>query len=189
MKRPKKTRLLQHKERILQLYVEERIPVYRIREILLQEGHKFSVGLLSEMIAEAGCKRTRSEANVLRMFSKNVCENCENHFLPTAPQQRCCETCVPPNETARSRWGKFRVSQYDYERMLEEQDFRCALCPQHFNELSSKNIHIDHCHKTGKVRGVLCQRCNHCISRIEQNPGWGVRAEQYVESGFSKCST
>ena len=45
--------------------------------------------------------------------------------------------------------------------MLDKQDRRCAICKT--NDPKSKNERgwaVDHCHKTGKVRGVLCSPCN-----------------------------
>ena len=42
--------------------------------------------------------------------------------------------------------------------MLEAQDGRCAICG---NKPRKRRLDVDHNHKTGKVRGLLCRRCNH----------------------------
>lgn len=44
------------------------------------------------------------------------------------------------------------------EEMKKSQDDKCAICGEKFGK--SKNTHIDHCHKTKIVRGILCQSCN-----------------------------
>lgn len=43
----------------------------------------------------------------------------------------------------------------DYEKLVIEQDSRCAICG-----IKTENFHIDHCHITNKVRGLLCCKCN-----------------------------
>lgn len=49
--------------------------------------------------------------------------------------------------------------------MLEEQGNRCAIC----NEASTKRaMSIDHDHKTGKVRGLLCDSCNLSLGHLER---------------------
>jgi uncharacterized protein with PIN domain len=44
--------------------------------------------------------------------------------------------------------------------MLALQQDRCAICEKHLAAWPSKETHIDHCHGTGKVRGLLCRSCN-----------------------------
>ena len=47
-----------------------------------------------------------------------------------------------------------------YDRLLGEQGGHCALCP---STPKSRRLHIDHDHKTGRTRGLLCYRCNRWI--------------------------
>ncbi len=56
----------------------------------------------------------------------------------------------------------FGITIDDYDKILEKQDFKCAICriPQSSLE---KRLAVDHCHKTGKVRGLLCLSCNTVI--------------------------
>lgn len=51
---------------------------------------------------------------------------------------------------------KYRVTREQYETMLKDQDDKCPIC----NDPLDGRIHVDHDHKTGKVRGLLCHRCN-----------------------------
>lgn len=67
--------------------------------------------------------------------------------------------CVP-DKSALRRANVYGLTQRQYEEMLASQDNRCAICRTSFNGMSSKLIHIDHCHETGVVRGVLCKGCN-----------------------------
>lgn len=54
----------------------------------------------------------------------------------------------------------------DYEALFEKQNRACAICckPQ------EKHLHVDHDHRTGKVRGLLCQECNHALGFVHDNP-------------------
>lgn len=53
---------------------------------------------------------------------------------------------------------KYGLSRAEYERMREEQGNKCAVCKE--PPPDNRALPIDHCHKTGKVRGLLCNRCN-----------------------------
>jgi Recombination endonuclease VII len=61
----------------------------------------------------------------------------------------------------------YGITLDEYNQMLEEQNFVCKIC--HCPETSIgfggevKSLAIDHCHDTGKVRGLLCDRCNHLL--------------------------
>lgn len=66
----------------------------------------------------------------------------------------------------------------DYEKMLAEQKGSCAICgggPRTFNFLS-----VDHCHATGKVRGLLCERCNLLLANVQDDPAILLRAVEYL---------
>ena len=51
---------------------------------------------------------------------------------------------------------RYGIDREDYGRMIERQNNACALCREEF----SNNIQVDHCHNTGKIRGLLCRTCN-----------------------------
>lgn len=56
----------------------------------------------------------------------------------------------------------------DYQAMLEAQGHRCAICS--FDLTSTKRQpHVDHCHLSGTVRGILCQPCNIRLGWMENN--------------------
>ena len=47
-----------------------------------------------------------------------------------------------------------------FNEMRHEQNYCCAICKLHESEVTKKTLYVDHCHETGKVRGLLCNRCN-----------------------------
>lgn len=61
---------------------------------------------------------------------------------------------------------QYGISLHDFERMLEAQDFKCAIC---HGELKPWP-YVDHDHTSGKVREILCGPCNLSIGLLKDNP-------------------
>lgn len=57
---------------------------------------------------------------------------------------------------------KYGITVEDYNKMFQEQDGKCAIC--HKDQLEFRiRFSVDHNHKTGKVRGLLCHNCNRAL--------------------------
>jgi hypothetical protein len=63
---------------------------------------------------------------------------------------------------------KYNIDEIKYEEMFKEQHGKCALCLK--TPFDSKKLHVDHCHETGIVRGLLRARCNWYLGVIDQDP-------------------
>lgn len=69
----------------------------------------------------------------------------------------------------------------DFLAALESQGGRCAICQ--VNQVGAdggKNVHVDHCHKTGKFRGILCAGCNKGLGHFCDEPENLRRAAAYL---------
>ena len=77
--------------------------------------------------------------------------------------------------TRNSRIRAYGISPERYREMLEEQGNRCAICGGENKRLMA----IDHDHKTGKVRGLLCDTCNLSLGHIERD-GFLEKALNYI---------
>lgn len=53
------------------------------------------------------------------------------------------------------------------KEILAAQGFKCLLCQIDLRKVEARNICLDHCHKTGFVRGVLCRNCNGVLGKLE----------------------
>jgi hypothetical protein len=62
----------------------------------------------------------------------------------------------------------YRISLEKYNKIFTEQEGKCAICGTHQNELKRK-LAVDHNHKTGKVRGLLCYKCNSIIGYSKED--------------------
>lgn len=69
-----------------------------------------------------------------------------------------CRACSSARSHAAMVAKTYGLEAGDYERLLEAQGGRCAICRA---RPKSKRLAVDHDHKTGAVRGLLCSRCNH----------------------------
>jgi hypothetical protein len=56
----------------------------------------------------------------------------------------------------------------DFEKMLVDQDYKCFCCSVEHSSLK-KGLFVDHCHTTGKVRGLLCNSCNSALGYAKDN--------------------
>lgn len=54
----------------------------------------------------------------------------------------------------------FGLSVEDYNDLYDKQEGKCAICKGNEKNVSKYNLSVDHCHKTGRVRGLLCDACN-----------------------------
>lgn len=60
---------------------------------------------------------------------------------------------------------KYNISIEEYNELLEKQIYVCKIC----KKSSNKTLCIDHNHETGKIRGLLCHRCNSAIGLLDEN--------------------
>ncbi len=67
----------------------------------------------------------------------------------------------------------------DFDRMLKDQDFRCAIC----GIMAETRLDIDHDHVTNRVRGLLCYKCNVGIGHLDDNPILLLNSIQHLAEG------
>ena len=98
----------------------------------------------------------------------------------------------PEYEKDRFLQRKFKITLKDYNRMFEEQNHSCAICLSKESK-TDKNFHVDHCHSTNKVRGVLCNNCNLALGNAKDNTETIQKSIHYLENSiqniefFPKC--
>ena len=73
---------------------------------------------------------------------------------------------------------KHGITLQDYERMLADQTGTCAICGR--APRSDISLHVDHDHETGRIRGLLCFKCNNALGDFEDHPEWLDRAASYL---------
>ncbi len=71
----------------------------------------------------------------------------------------------------------------DYLRLKTEQKNVCPLCLTTCKDTAKNRLVADHDHVTGKIRGLICNRCNYTIGWIEQDPEKIRKMFKYLETG------
>lgn len=77
----------------------------------------------------------------------------------------------------RNRLYRYNLTPNQYHQMLKDQNDLCKICNSKTND---KTLVVDHCHKTGKTRALLCRKCNTLLSGLEAD-GWLGKALAYLK--------
>lgn len=83
----------------------------------------------------------------------------------------------------RRRWNlakRYGITVEDFFDILEAQGGCCGICERHLPK-GSRNAVVDHCHKTGQVRGVLCVSCNVALGKFKDSKEGLLKAIDYLE--------
>ena len=92
-------------------------------------------------------------------------------------------------ECSSHSWRKqtYGISKPDYITMLKMQGGVCAICGKgQRNTTKKKALSVDHCHASGKIRGLLCSACNSAIGHLEDDIPRMSSAIDYLKKHLSK---
>ena len=114
------------------------------------------------------------------------CKGCGVAFTPKKcrgkPMQYCTAEC---HKAASSMISHYGINMSEYNAMKAMQGEACAICGDR-----EAKLYVDHCHDTGKIRGLLCQHCNTGLGAfkddteaMQQAIGYVTHAEYAPEDG------
>lgn len=89
------------------------------------------------------------------------------------------EKAHPEEAFSRRLKHSYGIVKKDWDAIYAAQNGCCAICERHSRDLT-RILQIDHSHTTGKVRGLLCTKCNTKLAAIE-NGDFAARALNYLE--------
>jgi hypothetical protein len=130
-----------------------------VREkVLVPPGHKYC----------RGCNEIRPHSDWHRKNS-----------APDGLASRCkvCKAATGPADHLLRKYG---LTEAERDAMVASQMGLCVIC------LKAPAVHVDHCHETGRVRGVLCFNCNSAIGKLGDDPDAVRRAAAYLEGSSWK---
>jgi len=129
---------------------------------------------------------------------EKVCSKCKEskplddfYFSPKSADRckRQCKECWDASTWAKyatpeyvreaGLWQKYGLTAADYDALFEKQNRVCAICKE---PPSRYRLHVDHCHITGRVRGLLCVSCNTALGLLKDSPERCQIAAEYLES-------
>ena len=96
------------------------------------------------------------------------CKSCDREAR-TKYRNENKEKFAEVNRKKQLKW-RYGITLEEYEEILNKQGGCCAICKTRENGVHGKrrswNWSVDHCHETGKVRGLLCNQCNRGIGML-----------------------
>lgn len=115
--------------------------------------------------------RREGEAILRRKLYQRTYQKSNREYLRDMRRKKALED--PRGPYSRYRLG---VDATDFKVMLAAQQWLCAVCGK-----SSKHWHLDHDHKTDRVRAVLCASCNKGLGHFRDQPDLLRAAALYIE--------
>ena len=112
--------------------------------------------------------------------------SCGAHLPDTAKHTKC-KSCYAQ---ASRRWKlkhRYNITTDEYAQRLKQQHGKCAIC--HGDCPTGKQLAVDHDHKTGAVRGLLCTRCNVALGHLGDSVELLARAIVYLSSTSGRSSS
>lgn len=140
------------------------------------------------MVAETKTCKGCGEPKLLERFYgrkgnrdglSNTCRTCEDVRSRAWQAANPERTRVTNKRTALRRYYGMTIEQY--EEMLLGQDGRCACCGTDKPGGPGGTLHVDHNHRTGKVRGLICSDCNTGIGKLGDDLNGVANAMAYLQ--------
>lgn len=142
-----------------------------------KRGHVRS--LSNSRLSKDGLWKACKECDFIRRKEWRT-ENKERESIKTSLYNK--EYILRDKEKARARWIKrhHNISLEEYDALLLSQNNKCANNQCH-TILIGKSRHLDHDHETGKIRGMLCNKCNMALGLLRDNPDIVLGLHSYIK--------
>ena len=148
--------------------------------VITGRGSKFVVNRLNDLGLKQAFDRRR--------YGQSSCRVCTSTFQKESTRHELCQTCIP-DRTAKIFWQRYRITRPQHVDLYESQKGLCRLCFQSivfaFDPKERFSV-VDHDHATGRVRGLLCGKCNWAVGVFEtrmRDAVWMSRMLEYVKHG------
>lgn len=79
------------------------------------------------------------------------------------------------------RERSYGISAEQFEQLLKDQEYRCKICRTKKVRIGQDYFHVDHNHETGKVRGLLCDKCNRGLGYFDDRSDLLEKAAAYID--------
>lgn len=95
-----------------------------------------------------------------------MCRDCRSKYLSAELVKEIKQLSYQVhNSRGYVLMDKYNLTQDEYNAMLEQQGGGCGICGAKPDEFE-RHLHVDHDHKTGRVRGILCSNCNTLLGKL-----------------------
>lgn len=158
---------------------------FRLRQELKPLRKRSKVSELKEFCTFSGCDRKSKALNLCGPHYMQLRRGDELKQVREVLHQCSISGCTKPH-SARGYcadhyriYNSFKIPAELYQEMLDAQNNKCAIC---LDECSSgMRLAIDHSHKTGNIRALLCGKCNRGLGMFDDDTGKLKAAIIYLE--------
>jgi len=134
-----------------------------------------------------GCDKKHSSHGFCRIHSTqhrkgeipvlfNKCKFCGQDISDRIMSAEFHRSCVKQHQRNMRFIKEYGITLKEYESLAAFQQHKCAIC----NQRTSEDLHVDHDHHTGVVRGLLCGSCNRGLGLLEDDIYRLVNAKEYL---------
>lgn len=110
---------------------------------------------------------------------KSICAECEK--ARTAEWRVKAGQVHRDKARARHVQAKYGMSSDEHKSMLSSQNHKCKICGTDEVYSLHGKLYVDHCHISGNVRGLLCNRCNSGLGMFQDSATVVLKALQYLQ--------
>jgi Recombination endonuclease VII len=96
-----------------------------------------------------------------------------------------CKPCFVEKSRPSVRKRRYGLALAEYDNLLLRQNGKCAICKR--PPYTKKGLVVDHCHRTGAIRGILCSRCNSALGLLDDDPALVEQALAYLRLSPQRC--
>ena len=135
----------------------------------------------ADSIRKAPCCPDCGESDIAKFYvdkkggrTNKVCRECHKKACNERWHARS------PLDRWASRNYKYGVTKEFLVELYEKQDGKCAICGE--IPKTERGLHVDHCHTTGSVRGLLCHGCNTGIGALKEDAEILSKAIEYLRN-------
>jgi len=140
------------------------------------------------IIYRSTARQKAVENNEITYFTGKPCKrgHIAARFTLTSNCKQCQQDYAKEHQTRLHLKKNFNLTESEYDLILERQNGVCAICKEEEKIIDGqskklKPLSVDHCHKTGKIRGLLCTTCNLGISYFKDEHYLFKAAAEYCE--------
>ena len=140
-----------------------------------------------KVCTKCGCEKSLDNFRVMGDRYHSWCKECEYkankaRYVPKEKKPKIVKDINEIKLSAKIRMLKHRynITLEEYNNLYIQQDCKCAICKNPYPLGGTKGLLVDHNHSTGKVRGLLCRKCNVAIGLMDECKDIIVDAMKYL---------
>lgn len=125
--------------------------------------------------------KNKRTADGLNNYCKSCKKRCDHNWYASHPR-------TDEQKKENGLRAHYKIGSSEYDKMLGAQGGMCAICKQPETVIDKRTkkvrrLEVDHCHRTGKIRGLLCRKCNTALGILERHGKEGLQSLlRYLET-------